>query len=306
MSIDKRFVYSRKKSKAIPYFSASSVSDTRMLYEFGIKEILVSYFYIRKALKFYEEWLPKFKAEGGIFMTDSGAFSFMGSAYTEEMETPEFWGDYRKEYIDWCVAHKDYIFSMVNLDLDKIVGHDPVYEWNRKYFEPLEKMGIQVIYVSHEVEGIGDDDGTKAFTYYCKRYRYVGVNQVLKKYAQKFYNISNHYKCRVHGFAWTDLKILKRYPFFSVDSTSWLTGIRFGTTFIDDGKNFRSIDSKHKYLRKGHKRKYESEGISIEGIKADERDAIQTMNLVGWRAFVREYIKVANTKLWNKEVCYYE
>lgn len=728
MSIDKRFVYSRKKSKAIPYFSASSVGDTKTLYEFGIKEILVSYFYIRKALKFYEEWLPKFKAEGGIFMTDSGAFSFMGSAYTDEMETPEFWDDYRKEYIDWCVAHKDCIFSMVNLDLDKIVGHDPVYEWNRKYFEPLEKMGIQVIYVSHEVEGIGDDDGTKAFTYYCKRYRYVGVNQVLKKYAQKFYNISNHYKCRVHGFAWTDLKILKRYPFFSVDSsvgynsyvwikhndiiehikigdlfnslseeevfgieerrhtymydtltlckdnkirwrpltsivahkvkkkmyrinleggnsvdvtcdhsliklnkdgghisvkaeelsvgdtlllmansekflpeetsclpydlllyiglwigdgsrvgydinlsgcnnlevrqiaqnvasmfgakltissndidtsisskglrecfnrfdlvqgrpkritkemlslpindllvilrgyfsadgtatdrsvefstvseelkdtlcsllhsfgihtsvstnnehnfrlrgkiykarkcyhvtindaesraifmdkidfctsekhnrlymgllkdkcknqtwakrsgvdvrlsktgnitmssrnyglgalkktqlrvnresngsnfntyvldndiwyykvnsitpiesedrvfdlevpdtqnflandivvhnTSWLTGIRFGTTFIDDGKNFRSIDSKHKYLRKTHKRKYESEGISIEGIKADERDAIQNMNLIGWRAFVREYIKVADMKLWNKEVCYYE
>ena len=306
MTTSKQFTYSRKKDKAIPYFSASSVSDTKTLYNFGIKEILVSYFYIKKALKFYEEWLPKFKKEGGIFMVDSGAFSFIGSAYTEEMNKPEFWNAYMKEYIDWCVAHKDFIFSMVNLDLDNIVGHAIVYQWNKEFFEPLERKGIQVIYVSHEVPGIGDDNGVRAFEYYCKKYRYVGVNQVLKKHAQKFYNIANHYHCRIHGFAWTDIRILRRFPFFSVDSTSWLTGIRFGTTFIDDGKNFRTLDSKHKYLRKTHKVKYENADISIEGIKADEREAIQKMNLIGWRAFVREYIKIADMKLWNKEVCYYE
>lgn len=303
-STDRQFKYSRKKDKAIPFFSASSVGDTKTLFDFGIREILVSYFYIRKALKFYEDWLPKFKKAGGIFMTDSGAFSFMGSAYTDEMEKPEFWTDYRKEYIDWCIAHKDYIFSMVNLDLDDIVGRDVVFEWNKKYFEPIEHKGIQVIYVAHESDY--DKGAISEFTYYCKKYRYVGINQTMKKYASKYYNIANHYHTRVHGFAWTEIPILRRFPFFSCDSTSWLTGMRFGTTFIDDGKNFRSLDSKHKYLRKTHKLKYEKAGIDVNDIKAEQRDAIQNMNLLGWRAFVREYIKVADIKLWNREVSYYE
>lgn len=216
--LDKQFIYSRKKDKAIPFFSASSVSDVKILYDFGIKEILVSYFYIRKAPRFYEEFVPKFYKEGGIFMTDSGAFSFMGSARTDEMEKPDYWDSYRKEYIDWCVAHKDYIFSMVNLDLDRLIGRDKVFEWNKKYFEPLEKMGLQVIYVAHEDDNF-DKDATIEFTYYCKKYRYVGINQVNKKFAAKYYNIANHYKARIHGFAWTELPILKRFPFFSVDSS---------------------------------------------------------------------------------------
>lgn len=36
------------------------------------------------------------------------------------------------------------------------------------------------------------------------------------------------YGCRVHGFGVTDYELLVKYPFFSVDSTSWQTGMRYG------------------------------------------------------------------------------
>ena len=50
--------------------------------------------------------LPVFKKEGGIFMTDSGAFSFMGkfsndSHEIERMTEEEFWLPYLEEYLKW-------------------------------------------------------------------------------------------------------------------------------------------------------------------------------------------------------------
>lgn len=44
-------------------------------------------------------------------------------------------------------------------------------------------------------------------------------------------------KIKVHGLGITALPMLKRYPWYSVDSTSWLSAERFG--------NFRSVNDEH-------------------------------------------------------------
>ena len=38
-------------------------------------------------------------------------------------------------------------------------------------------------------------------------------------------------KLRVHGWAVTDNKSIKRMPFYSVDSTTWLGGAKYGSTY---------------------------------------------------------------------------
>lgn len=269
----------------------------------------MSYFYISKNLSYYDKMLPTFKEEGGIFMTDSGAFSFMGKFHegTEEydkMSTEEFWIPYLEEYVAWIRAHKDYIFSVANLDLDKLVGFDVVDKWNKKYFEPLEKEGIQVVYVAHE-----DSEGRyfmQRFKDYCIRYQYVGANQVWKSKAAQIYQMVKHYNRRIHGFAWTELELLRHYPFFSVDSVTWLGGVRFGTTYDYDGKNFRTLDYKKKYMRKSRRIKYLSRGIDYEGVQEEKRIPINQMNLLGWMGFRKEFLKIANLKLHNKYVKDYE
>lgn len=300
--------YDKCKNKAILYFSASSTGDFQQLYDFGIREILVSYFYIKKNLSYYEKMLPKFKAEGGIFMTDSGAFSFMGkfsedSPEYSEMSKEKFWLEYLEEYTAWVVAHKEYIFSAANLDLDKIVGYSVVDKWNRVYFEPIEKLGVHIVYVAHETD---TEPFLPRFKQYCIRYKYVGANQTWKKYAPQIYQMVKHYRCRIHGFAWTELGLLRHYPFFSVDSVTWLGGVRFGTTYDYDGKNFKTIDYKKKYRRKSRKIKYISAGIDYKGILKDERVPINQMNLLGWMGFRKEFLKMANLKLHNKTVDTYE
>lgn len=296
------------------FFSASSTGDFQQLYDFGIRESLVSYFYIRKNLSYWDRMLPIFKSEGGIFMTDSGAFSFMGkfdedSEEFEKMQTEEFWLDYLKEYVGWVRAHKDYIFSAANLDLDRIVGQVIVDKWNREYFEPLEKeTGVQVVYVAHEDWNATDVTAPKQFLdrfrHYCEKYKYVGANQSWKKYAPQIYQMVKLHNVRIHGFAWTELGLLRHYPFFSVDSVTWLGGVRFGITYDYDGKNFRSVE--HKFVRKVRKVKYICAGIDYEGIQAEKRVPINQMNLLGWMGFRKEFLKIANLKLTNKPVSYYE
>ena len=291
------------------YFSASSTGDFQQLYDFGIREILVSYHYIQKNLSYYDKMLPTFKKEGGIFMTDSGAFSFMGKypEGTEEHEKAkheDFWIPYIESYVKWIRDHKDYIFSAANLDLDTIVGKRVVDKWNKKYFEPLEKEGIQIVYVAHESDLEPSIIGR--LKDYCRRYQYVGVNQSHKSQAAQIYQLVKHYNRRIHGFAWTELSLLRHYPFFSADSVTWLGGVRFGTTYDYDGKNFRTIDYKKKFVRKSRRIKYLRAGSNYEGVLNEERVPVNQMNLLGWLGFRKEYLKMANLKLHNKRVIEYE
>lgn len=255
--------------------------------------------------------LPKLKKENGIFMTDSGAFSFMGKfkddpKKEEEASHEEFWLPYLEEYVKWIRDHKEYIFCVANLDIDRIVGREIVNKWNKKYFEPLEKEGIQVVYVAHDSDE--DKTGLLRLKEYCKKYQYVGINQNHKKYAPQIYQMVKKYDRRIHGFAWTQFDLLKRYPFFSADSVTWLGGVRFGTTYDYDGKNFKTIDYKHKYQRKAKRLKYERQaGVDIKDVtEREDRISINKMNLLGWLGFRREFLKMANLKLHNRTVEKYE
>lgn len=298
--------YDKEVNRAVLFFSASSTGDTEQLLEFGIREILVSYFYMRKSLPYYDGVLDKLHKEKGLFMTDSGAFSFMASGVIkDEMYTEKYWLPYLEEYVDWLWKHKDKIFVAANLDLDKIVGREVVDKWNRKYFEPLEKAGLQIVYVAHEND-TDDKHAIKHFGQYCKRYKYVGINQSQKEYASHFYQMAKHHNVRVHGFAWTEMNIVKHYPFFSLDSTTWLGGVRYGTTYDYDGKNFRTIDYKHKYIRKSRRLKYRKIGVSLDDVLGEEkRKPINRMNLLGWVGFRKEFLRMANLKLHNRTVAHY-
>ena len=47
-------------------------------------------------------------------------------------------------------------------------------------------------------------------------------------------------------------------------------------------------------------------GLDLEGIANEQRIPINQMNLLGWMGFRSEFLKVANLKLTNKPVSYYE
>jgi len=290
------------KNKGIMYFSASSRKDAEFLFNFGINDILVSYHYIKKNLSFYPDFLKAIKDSGGHFMVDSGAFSLLADRNFDGVNYD--WEKYIDEYVGWCNRYKEYITVAANMDMEGLVGADLVDYWNDKFFKPLEKH-MDVVYVAH---GCDRHDIFKRFKEYCINYGYVGVSSSSDEYdkAGKFYTIAKNYNVRIHGFGWTSIPKLKSFPFYSVDSTTWLGGVRYGTSYNYDGKNFRVNAYYKKYVRKGDKvlcRKY---GINYTNLMSEERESVNGYNLIGWLGARKEYLRMANLKLKNKVVSFYD
>lgn len=309
-SLTTGYKYDKRKDKGLMFFSASSTKDAQMIVDCGINEVLVSYHYISKALNFYEgSLMPQVKDRDGLFMTDSGVFSFVNSnaEKPDNFYTPEYWTNYIEEYVAFIERNYKLMYVCANFDLDLIVGRDAVRKWNKKYFEPLEKL-TQVCYVAHHSEERRDNDknGMKHFEEYCKKYKYVGVNQAMKDYAAHIYRVAKKYKRRVHGFAWTSIPLLKAYPHFSVDSTTWLGGLRYGTSYVYDGKNAKVKDYKNKRVRMADKQLCRDIGVDLKDLMNDHNASVNKYNLEGWKGFRREYLKYANSKLWNFPAHYYE
>lgn len=300
--------------------SVSSAAHCEQLLVSGSTDILVSFYYIRGQTK-YQTLIPMIRKMGGFFMTDSGTASFCGKyADTPEAEKftdPDYWIPYIEEYTTWLYDNREYVYCAANMDIDLYVGTDVVDEWNKKYFKPLEKY-MNIIYVVQKtVHG-----NTKLVVQdinrlhqYLKEHDYVGVNHAWKNQIPKVYALAAKYKKRIHGFALTGYRDCLNYPFFSVDSTSWLMGEQYGITYAFDGANFKQIMSKDKMkVRKSLKLKNQelekvNPNASAEkfllrdkAARADANNrALNANNIEAWKGFRLKYLKAASLKLKTNE-----
>lgn len=319
--------YDPKTNKGVMFFSAGTPKDVLLLRDAGIKEVLVSHFYIKKRKKVFEEQiLPDlFSKPDELFMVDSGGSTFIVNFVTHnttpEMFKEAYWIAYIENYVQWLHDFKKYIFVAANVDLEMYVGNKVVDKWNKKYFEPLEKH-MQICYVAHEdMSGKGiDPTGIRRITQYLNEHEYVGISgvKVMKDQHKKIFAYAAIKKRRLHGFGWTSIPVLKSSPFFSVDSTTWKGGSLYGTTYLYDGKNFVVKDFKNKHVRKTKKLLCLEKGIEYDKLHLRRYDkkivtevpkessyAIDSLNLQGWLGARKEYLRSANIKLKNKPVIYY-
>lgn len=74
-----------------------------------------------------------------------------------------------------------------------------------------------------------------------------------------------------------------KYPFYSVDSTTWKSSERYGVTFVWDGKNFLQFDKTKKHVRKKYKRIMQKQGIDWKKLMLDDASENTKMALVAWR-----------------------
>jgi len=78
-----------------------------------------------------------------------------------------------------------------------------------------------------------------------KDYDYVAIGGIVTreikpseyKYFTWLLNEARKENCKVHALGFTNLKGLEKYPFYSVDSTSWLSGNRFGAIYYFDAQD---------------------------------------------------------------------
>lgn len=284
------------------FYSCASVTDAKSVLRAGVSEMLVSYHYFRKNKKGFMEILDEINSRDGVFMVDSGAFSFIHALGSRELKIDE-WVEFIEEYVQFCTDNHNKLFCVANFDIDNIVGREQVEKWNEKYFEPLNKLLDVIFVVQRDVNGwYHDSRGLHRLKEYLSHYEYVGVNASMKDSVTRVTQSARVTRSRIHGLAWTDKATLEN-PVFSVDSSTWLGGQRYGSTYTYDGKNFRTIDYKNKHVRKKYKG---FEDVDFEKVMKDDSREVTYLNALSWKGWRDEFVKRANSRLITKPVAYYE
>lgn len=211
------------------YFASSpSKQHFKLLIEEKVRNILVSYHYLKKPSELIK-LLNGYEPERIII--DSGAFSVWSNGGIIDLE----------DYANFCVDLKKLLSSnielnIVNLDvLPGKWGFVPSQEeidksadkgWENMLY--LESRGLKVIHVFHQHEH------WEVLDKLTKHSDYIGIspaNDVSNVEKEKWMNqvfarIKDSVK--THGFAVTSYNQLYKYPYYSADSSSWITPARFG------------------------------------------------------------------------------
>jgi hypothetical protein len=202
--------------------------------------MLVSFLYLRKqGKKFLREAYAR--RPDLQLMIDSGAHTFIEKEEEYTDKEPEYWEKYLSDYSKFLLENKEHIYAAVELDIEGLVGEAKVEEWREKYFKPLEEAGINIIYVWHTIRG------EKQWEQMCKRFKYVGfsykkdLEMLTPSFLQRMFNIAKRHNTLVHGFAVTGLEMMEKYPFKTVDSTTYLVGTQYGELNYFDGRKMTRL-----------------------------------------------------------------
>lgn len=167
------------------------------------------------------------------FFLDSGAFSIYGREVMKKKkeakhkydyyETDEFWAIV-DNYGAYVKQHKKHIDHYANLDILR----NPELSWRvQRHLE--DKYGIMPVPVLH-----WGCDKEWIHHYLREGYRMCGIGSALEVSRQSqqswmdwvFDTLPKGYK--VHGFAQTGHKVMRRYPWYSVDSAAWVKRAGYG------------------------------------------------------------------------------
>lgn len=199
--------------------------------------ILESFYYIKNQ----PDWVLQRKDFFKSFMLDSGAFTYLNGKINSQPD----WDRYVSEYAKFINDNNIDLF--IELDIDSIVGLKEV-ERLRDKLESLTKK--KCIPVWHKSRGI---DYWHKMTEY---YDYVAIGGIVTReikpkdypFFSKLLKIAFENNCKVHGLGFTNLEGMKKYKFYSVDSTAWLYGNRGGFIYKFEVPEMIKIQPKNKRL----------------------------------------------------------
>jgi len=270
-------VEERDGDMKIYFAGGENKSWLKAIEESGSQKSLYSYYYLLKS-SYVVERADQTQKE--IFL-DSGAYSAKTKGVAIDID----------DYIDFIKKHQDRITVYANLD---VIGNATKTAKNQKY---MEEKGLNPLPVFHMFE---DFDVLKGM---IERYDYIAIGGVVgivshneqSKFLEKCWSIiSKEFKrgrkVKIHGFGITSAPFLKRYPFYSVDSTSWLGGSMRAEIY-----EFNPYMGSMKAIKVKKQNKSTWESISfIDGVDKKWFERV-VHNAIEWIKF-EKYI----TKLWKE------
>lgn len=192
------------------------------------KKRLFSYFDTLPGNRIHKLIEVKFMNTKIDLFLDSGAFSAFTQGVTIDLD----------EYIQFIKKHKDHLEVYANLD---VIGDPEKTLDNQKKMEaegltpiPCFHYGEPVSYLEHYLKtndyiAFGGMAADKSGMALSNEKRAWWLDDMFCNYICGSDGIP---KVKVHGFGMTSFSLMLRYPWYSVDSTSWAITGRLGTIFI--------------------------------------------------------------------------
>lgn len=220
--------------------------------------------YRKKTNESFEFWKDQVRSGNGKLFLDCGAYSAMRQGKEVDIDA----------LIEFIKQHEDGLTVYAALDVIDGCPEDTMK--NLKY---MEEKGVKPMPVWH-----GGEDW-KYLDYYCDRYEYIALGGVAGLIVNKN-NIMNlmdhvfkrHPNNKFHAFGITMLSVLKEFPFYSADSTSWLMCGAMGSIMTPYGNIYISgkgtKDPSHYDYKSPAEREVilnyiESKGFTLEQVRDD-------------------------------------
>jgi hypothetical protein len=189
----------------------------------GLPNVLESFHYVHRP-----QYVQAMRENGAKVFLDSGAFS----AHTlgVEMSLPGYC-DYIQQNRDIIRVEDDALMASV---LDGI--GDPLQTYRNQL--EMEARGVRPLPCFH----FGEDE--RYLEYYVANYSYITIGGMVGKPVPQLLTfldrIWNKYmidgagrpKTKVHAFGITSIPVMESYPWFSVDSSSWVQSANFGGVIL--------------------------------------------------------------------------
>lgn len=217
------------------------LAGTPPYFQYGYYDELIKKYrpYVLDSMAYLTDWSLSMKPYYGDYILDSGAFTFR-----ERSKSKLNWEDFITQYAEVVIAND--IRKFFELDIDNIVGYKQVLKFRDMLEEKTNRPCIPVWHTTR-----GKDD----FVRTCQKYDYIALGGIVgkssrdpeyKRYREffpAFISIAHQNKCKIHGLGYTSQEGIRRCRFDSVDSTDWISGMKFGYIWTFNGSRMIKVQS---------------------------------------------------------------
>lgn len=188
----------------------------------NLPHVLESYHYVGK-----QRFVDEMRENGKRVFLDSGAFSAKSLGVDIDIDA---YCDYIRRNWDVIAVEDGVLMASV---LDGI--GDPLKTWQNQLY--MEAKGAPPLPCFH----FGEDE--RYLEWYVQRYPYITIGGMVRTSAEDvmqwldriwdryLLDGSGHPRLKVHAFGVTTISLMERYPWHSVDSSSWIQAASFGSIY---------------------------------------------------------------------------
>jgi hypothetical protein len=259
------------------YYGGGEIATHRLtLARNGIKDVYLSYMGLRRRCKFARPWLvdEKFTTDTHVLL-DSGAYS-VNKGVNSDLDTDEM-VSIALHYETFVAQNLERIDAFTEFDALPL-GLEWIQDRRDDYYHDLGDKFMPVWHAEHGVEELERMAAV---------YRRIGVLQTAlgnRDLIPVLNVLAERRGTLFHGMSMTKPDIMLAVNFDSVGSTSWISPMQFGDTFVWTGRELKRYPKDYKAeARKRHRTLFTANGFDAAKIAADDNREVVRLSLWSWQ-----------------------